>query len=285
MVEVGNFYYFFFIAVFILLLIVAFFILRRFSSEKQNRILLIVSFLNLALHFGKLFFEPYRSDFPVSIRKVTFENICAVTTLLMPWVFLKWKQTRFGTYTFFIGIVGGLAALFFPTEAFHKDVWTFDVIRFYICHMTIAAVPILMGIFGLIRPKRRDFWIAPVFFLAIECLILVNEIVLIQIGFVDSDLAAFLDRDVRNSSFVFGPLSSFDKIAGILLIFVPKVFRQDVFLINGGIDFYWPVVWMIFPAFIYLPFVYELVILPFWIFDQRGRVKALKKSECIHSQR
>ena len=276
MVAVGNFYYFFFIAIFVLILLVSFFILRKFTPEKQNRILLIVSFLNLALHFGKLLFEPYRSDLPISIRKVTFENICAVTTLLMPWVFLKWKQTKFGTYIFFIGIVGGLAALFFPTEAFQKDVWTFDVLRFYICHMTIAAVPILMGIFKLIRPNRRDFWIAPVFFLAIECLILINEIVLIRIGFVDSDLAEFLDRDIRNSSFIFGPLSSFDKIAGILLIFVPKVFTRDVFFINGGIDFYWPVVWMIIPAFIYLPLVYEIVIFPFWIFDKKDRPAMLK---------
>ena len=38
---------------------------------------------------------------------------------------------------------------------------------------------------------------------------------------------------------------------------------KSVFGLNGGIDFYWPVVWMIIPAFIYLPLFFLALAAPF----------------------
>ena len=73
----------------------------------------------------------------------------------------------------------------------------------------------------------------------------------------------FLDRDYRNSSFIFGPTSSFDDISKIITIFTPKIFKTDYFGLNNGIDFYFPILWLVIPAFIYLPIVNVVIGLPF----------------------
>jgi hypothetical protein len=262
MVEFGNFYYFIGPAVAICLYIFLLLLLKKKAQKTQYLVLLGVLFFNLILHFLKLAFEPYRSGLPGTIRKVTFENICAVSTLLMPFVFLYRKSRVLNTYMFFIGVIGGLAALIYPTEALGNLLLSFDSIRFYICHIILALVPLLSVSLGLFSPHIKMAWAVPLIFICVETLIMVNEIVLIQLGWVQSDLAAFLDRDTRNNSFVFGPTSDFQTVGDILTFFTPKIFTKDAFNINGGVDFYWPVIWLVIPAFIYFPIIYCIICLP-----------------------
>ncbi|NLD26129.1 MAG: hypothetical protein GX661_02085 [Acholeplasmataceae bacterium] len=155
-----------------------------------------------------------------------------------------------------------MAALIYPTEALGKQLLSFDSIRFYICHTILALVPILSVSLGLFNPQLKMAWAVPLIFICVETLIMVNEIALIKIGWVESDLTAFLDRDTRNNSFVFGPTSDFQTVGSILTFFTPDIFTKDVFNINGGVDFYWPVIWLIIPAFIYFPIIYFIICLP-----------------------
>jgi hypothetical protein len=262
-VKVGNSWYYIFLLTGILLGLAVYFALKNRSQETKYRVLLIILFCNLGLHFAKLLFEPYFSQLPKTFRKITFENICAVSTLIFPWIFLYRKSKSLNCYLFFIGIIGGLAAHLYPTEAIDKPVFAFDTLRFYACHWTLIAVPVLAAVLGVIKLDYKQAWKIPLFFLAIETIIFINEIIVVRLGWIDSTRETFFDRDWRNNSFVFGPKTEFDAFTPFLKIFVPDVFTKDVFGINGGIDFYWPVVWMILPSLIYLPIIYLLLSLPF----------------------
>lgn len=262
MVQIGNFYYFLFIGIAAGLITGLYFILRNRSRKVQYNTLCVILFLNLGLHFIKLLFPPYRDEFPLSWEKITFINICAASTLLFPFLFLIKKQSVLHDYMYFIGFCGGFGALILPTEAIGKP-FTFDVIRFYLCHMTLVSVPLLAAMLGIYRPRLKKAWAIPVLFLAHETIILVNEIILVSTGLVKCTTAEFFDRAFRNSSFIFGPLPEADGIARIITVFVPRVFTQDLFGINNGVGFYWPVVWLIIPAFLYLPIVYTVIAAPF----------------------
>ena len=77
-VKIGNIYYFLYIIIAFTLLIGIYLFLKNKTVKFQYRFILTMCFLNLALHFLKLLFPPYIDDLPASIRKVTFENICAI---------------------------------------------------------------------------------------------------------------------------------------------------------------------------------------------------------------
>lgn len=276
MVQIGNFYYFFFIGIATGVITGLYFLLRNRSRKVQYNTLCVILFLNLGLHFIKLLFPPYRYEFPQSWEKITFINICAASTLLFPFIFLIKKHTVLHDYMYFIGFCGGFGALILPTEAIGKSPFVFDVIRFYLCHMTLISVPLLAAMLNVYRPRLEKAYAIPLLFLAHETIIFINEIILVSSGLIECTTAEFFDRAFRNSSFIFGPLPEADGIAGIITILVPRVFTQDLFGINGGVGFYWPIVWLVIPALIYLPLAYIILAAPF---SRKKRIRSAMKKQ------
>ncbi len=285
MIELFNLGYFIYILIAVAVFFLLFFILRKRTKKTQYITLLVILFCNLALHFLKLCFEPYRSGLPETIRKVTFENICAVSTLVFPFIFLTKKKSVLHDFMFFIGVFGGLGALLYPAEALGKEAITFDTIRFYLCHMSLCIVPLLSAIFNIHRPRLKNVWYIPLLFFVYEIVIFINEIILIKLNFVSSTLSEFFDRDIRNSSFIFGPLSSFDSLGFLFEPLVPSIFKSDFLGINNGTPFYFPILWMVFPVLIYFPIAYLIITSPFTIYDfvksRKAKKLYTKKAGCI----
>lgn len=249
------------------------FILRNKSRKTAYIVLLVILFLNFSLHFIKQAFVPYINNLPQSIRRSTVENLCAVSTVFFPFIFLIKKHTVLHDYMYFIGVVGGLAALFYPTEALNMPPFAFDTIRFYAVHTNLMVVPLAAAILGLHRPRIKTFWAIPPMFLVWETIICLNEYFLIGVGLVDAQFADLLNPAFRNSSFTFGVRPDFAWAHQVLDPFVPWFLRTDAFGINGGKDFYFPVLWLVLPAFVYLIPVYLIVSSPFWIYELVKRRK------------
>ncbi len=279
-VKVGNAWYFIFIVLGVIATVGLYFIVRKKSYRTQYNILYGIIIANFILHFLKLAFQPYRGQLPATIRKVSFENICAVSTLIFPFLYRSRKQAV-KNYVFFIGIVGGLAAFLYPTNAIEQTTINFDTFRFYINHWGLVAVPLISACVGIIKVNYKKCWVAPVFFLLIEYVILFNEVAVLKFGWLDEFLEgrtftqALLDRNFRNNSFVFGPMDSYGKATGFITALVPDFMTKSVFGINNGVDFYWPVVWMIIPAFIYLPLFFLALAAPFTYKEMLADGKAL----------
>lgn len=265
-VKIGNGFYFLYIGlavVYNLILIIA---LRKVSRKTAHTVLLVILFLNFSLHFIKQAFVPYVNNLPQSIRRSTVENLCAVSTVFFPFLYLIKKQTVLHDYMYFIGVVGGFAALWYPTEALGMPPFAFDTIRFYTVHINLMTVPFVSAVLGIYRPRLRKCWTIPLLFLVWETIICLNEFFLMGVGLIDGEFSDFLNPGFRNSSFAFGVRPDFAWSAQIFDPFVPWFFRTDAFHINGGTPFYFPVLWLIGPAFVYLIPVYIIFSSPFWIF-------------------
>ncbi len=261
-VEFGNVFYILYIICSFGGVIGAYFCLRNKSDKIKRIVLFSLAAFNFTLHFVKLAFPPYCADMPDSLHKASLENICAVSTVLFPFIFLIKKQCFLHDYFYFIGVIGGLAALIYPTEALGNSPFAFDTIRFYICHALLLTVPLLSALLNVYRPRLKMLWVVPLLFLLHELIIMLNEIVLLKTGLIEGTWQTFFDRGARNNSFVHGPTPDLDAIGKALTIFTPKLFTQDVFGVNGGKDFYWPVIWMIGPVLIYFPPLYCLLATP-----------------------
>ncbi len=266
-VEVGNFYYYLYIVLAILLTIIFILFLNNKSDKFKHRFIMFLLFSALALHFLKLAFYPYNQMFPTIIRKVTFENICAISTLIFPFIYLS-KNKVLKDYMLVMGIAAGIAAYIYPTEAIldtfdsfyfgRKSAFSFDVIRFYYAHFVIFVVPFLMASFKIhVFSFKRIIYI-PVMVMCIFLLIFLNELLLILFGWIDP--STIYDIDIRNSSFVFGIPEHYKNAAVIFDIFVfdfLKAYPKD------GANIYYPVIWFIVPAFIYGPILASITMGPF----------------------
>lgn len=269
MIEIGNTAYFLFWAGAAALFTGIWLLLRRTSEKTQRTALFVWLLLNFLLHFFKQLLPGY--ELPRDLYKSTAENICAVSTLAFPFLFLTRKESSLHDFMFFIGIAGGLAAFLDPTEAVGKT-WTEpEVWRFYFCHFTLFSVPMLTAILDLRRPKLTAFWKIPLLFLALEAVVLLNEALLAAAGQVSSDPAVFFYRGHRNHALVFGPKPDMGTFGSILSAVVPGFMKKDIFGIARGADMYWPVVWLLIPGYVFLAPLYAVLCLPFLFGKKRDQ--------------
>lgn len=270
--ELFKGFYFLYVALFIIVIIFSILLLKGKSESFKKRYISSLLFFSLLIHFLKLLFPPYVND-ELAFRKITPENICALSTLTFPFIFLS-KNKYLKDYMFYVGLISGSIAVILPLEAIGKPAFVFDVIRFYICHIIITVAPLLMVVTGLHTLDYHRIIMVPVLFLMVMAIIMVNEIILIEIGVIDikdtpdgKDLLAV--GRYRNFSLIFGPSieyfvnNNITTLEDIIDIFVPEFFRTIPFGPLAGEKKYWPIIWAVFPVFIFLPLISMLLAL-YW---------------------
>ncbi|VEU80728.1 TMEM164 family acyltransferase [Haploplasma axanthum] len=247
--------------------------LKNKTNEQRYRFLIYLSIAALLLHLIKPFFFPYNTEVysengiliiskPSIYRKMTFENICAVSALVyLPLLLLKKKIPL--DYIATIGLIGGFAAFMYPTEVilgmfdsmkvtYKLGLFSFDTMRFYIVHYLIFIIPFLLLYYKLHTFELKRAIFLPISILVMLTMVYVNELILDKFGWLDAvhEYAGrdiFLDSNIRNSSFVFGISDGFKKIGIIIDMLVPKFMKEP---------YYIPVLWITIPAFVYGPLLY-----------------------------
>ena len=280
MVEYFNLYYYLYIALAFGLLIGLYFLLRPrsgVSSSKSKKTSTIVLFgflfFGFVLHFLKLTFEPYREWMPHAIRTITPENLCAVSVLVFPWFFLS-KNKILKDYMFYMGIMSGLGATFIPIDAIGYHALDFETMRFYFSHIILWVVPLLMVLLKLHTLDYKRIIKIPFLVYFVMCIILVNEIILTGAGFVH--INHLYSNEIRNSALIFGPLMDVEFLGKLFTPLTPNLFLTVPIGANAGAVYYWPIVWLIIPFYIYFCLLSLLLALPFDYKNIKKDISALK---------
>lgn len=249
--------------------------LKNKTNEQRYKFIIYLSILTILLHLIKPFFAPYNMSFnkndpnldliisfPSILRKITFENVCAVSALVyLPILLLKKKIPL--DYIVTIGLIGGFAAFMYPTEvilgqfdsvnvSYKLKLFSFDTIRFYLVHFLIFIIPFILLYFKMHKMELKRSLYLSLSVLTMMSIVLLNEFIIYKLGWLDN-LSIALNMDVkdlfyshnyRNSSFVYGIPDSLAGIGKIITILVPN-FMKNI-----------PIIWILIPAFIYAPLIY-----------------------------
>lgn len=273
-----NGWYFFWLLLCSGMTVGLYFLLRRRSSFTQKAVLFSFLAIGLLLHFLKVYIPPYSVDEARMLRDSWFVNICAANIALFPFLFFS-KNDRIKDYMFYIGVLSGLIALFYPQEPLAKSNQLgeqLDIIRFYYHHWMVLAVPLLMVLFGHHKLSYKRVLSAPTGLLLLMLFIMLNQIFQSELGFVPlRDQNDFFGIGYKNSSYIWGPGTN-DAIGDFLAIFTPKFFRTIPVGEFAGQTKYWPWFWLIVPVYV---LVTPLSILIALVFDHKSLaadVKALR---------
>ncbi len=236
-----SLFYYIYIVLFIGAFVGLYFLLRKKSERVKYWTLFGILALNFALHFIKLAFPQY-TGFPAVIRKCSFENICAVSTLIFPFIYLS-KSKAGKDYMFYLGTVSGIAGCVAPMPVVSMDLSFYEpeTLRYYICHAGIWIVPLLMVVLGLHKLDYRRIWKSFVIYFVVLGVIIINELILIRIGWVGtSSLEEFFDANERDMGYAIGLPDGMEGIAKYVLWLTPKCWK----------DPYVPILWEFFPMVI-----------------------------------
>lgn len=271
MVKLFNVWYFFFILLGVGTIIGLYYLLKNKSSLTKNVVLGSLLFFNLALHFLKLTFPPYSQDAEFAFNNVWFTNVCATSVLFFPFIFLSKSKTA-KDYMFYLGLISGLLAFLYPTEAIDKSVLTLDLWRFYVCHLIIIAVPLLTVILGVHKIDVKRIIKLPFCVMAMLLFIICNQVLQSELGFIDLRSSNFLEINWHNPSLIWGPT---DDVAVIFSWLTPEFMKVVPFGEYAGQTKYWPFFWMVPGVFLY--FLLEALLLCF-IFEFKNTVNTFKSA-------
>ena len=253
-----------------------YFLLRNKSDSTKKIVLFAFLALGLIAHFTKVYYPPYSTDEARMLRDSWFVNICAGNIALFPFMFWS-KNEKIKDYMFYIGVISGLIALFYPQEPIAKldqAAEQLDIIRFYYHHWMVLAVPLLMVMLGLHTLDYKRIWVAPTGLLLLMLFIILNQLFMSELGFIPlRDRGNFFGIDYKNTSYIWGPGVN-DAIGNVFAIFTPKFFKTVPVGEFAGQEKYWPWFWIIVPCYILVtPLAFGLSM----IFDHKRFGADMKK--------
>jgi|GEM_PF-1298932 len=257
-------------------------IIIRFLNNKTNKqrlkFIMILALIALLLHIIKPLFFPYNGvnvenepdlfNKPAIFRKITLENVCAMSAVLfLPTLIFRNKYVL--DYMTIFGFLGGFLALLWPSEiimgqfdsiavTYEMGLFSFDTIRFYIVHYLLFLISFLLLFYKIHTFDSKRMFYLPIAVLCALTILFLNELVLYEIGWLNDveqyassngllgDKGLFYDRNIRNFSFVFGIPETFEGAAFMIEMLVPSFMK----------DPYMPVIWITIPAFVYAPLIY-----------------------------
>ena len=253
-----------------------YFALRKAKPMTQKLVLFSFLVVGLALHFLKVYIPPYSVDEARMLRDSWLVNICAANIGLFPFMFWS-KNEKVKDYMFYIGVISGLVALFYPQEPIAKVDQLgeqLDIVRFYYHHWMVLAIPLLMVLLGHHKLSYKRILCAPTGLLLLMLFIMLNQIFQSELGFVPlRDRGDFFGIGYKNTSYIWGPGTN-DAIGNFFAIFTPKFFKTVPVGEFAGQLKYWPWFWITVPVYILVtPMAFGLSM----IFDHKALRKDVKK--------
>ena len=274
-IQFFNFWYFFWIALTLGIFFGLYFLLKNKSNKTKNIVLFSILAFALVLHFLKALFPPYSTDQSRLYRDIWFINICGANIFLFPFLFLTKSKTA-KDYMFYIGVLSGALATILPLEPIQKADQAgefLDIVRFYIHHAILWIVPLLMVVLKLHTLSWRRIWKVPGCLLLLLLFIMLNQIFQSELGFVGLRGDDIFEIGYKNSSYIWGPD---DDIGYFIAKFCPDIFKTIPVGEFAGQTKYWPWFWLIVPAYILIPVLSLLLVLPFDWKNFKSDVSRLK---------
>lgn len=250
-IKMFNIWYFLWIFLAAGGVLLLYFGLRNASERKQNVVLYSFLVLGFLFHFLKVYIPPYSVDEARMLRDAWFVNICGANIALFPFLFFS-KNKYVKDYMFYIGVLSGLIALFYPQEPMAKvdqagEFW--DIVRFYYHHWMLMAVPLLLVLLKKHTLSYRRVAAVPIGLLLLMLFIMLNQIFQSELGYIPLRSDDMFTINYKNTSYIWGPGTN-DAIGEFFALFCPDFFKTIPVGEFAGQEKYWPWFWMIFPCYI-----------------------------------
>jgi hypothetical protein len=244
----GNSSYLLYILMLVLLTYIIYLFLKPRSERFRFFFLFSLLVFAFVLHFAKIFIvDSYREGLPYSLTLASLENICAVSTVFFPFLFLS-KNKTIKDYMVIVGSISGLVAFLIPAEGLGRLPFQGNVIRFYIAHYIIFVVPFMMAKLKMHQIDYRRLWKLPLMVYFVMFIVLINELFLNLFGIVNATFADYQSGNFRNTAFVFGIPDILEPFKSFVYFLTPKIFLKNPFT---DTILHWPIIWAAIPIYVY----------------------------------
>ena len=231
------------------------FLLKNKSDKVKKIVILSILFFNLFQHVFKCIVWPqyYGKGFG---EINTAYNMCAFLIIVSPFIFLT-KVKVLKDFIFYIGTTAGIIAISVPYWFIGQTIFTFEYLRFYICHLSLFVGSMLPVLLGLHRISLKNTWKIAFIALGALLIVLANGLIFSFINHPNDLSSALNSFYSKNPVWALHPTSGFEGVTKVIELFTPKIF------LGGDDKNYVPILWYIIPMYILITIPSLLVCLLF----------------------
>lgn len=245
---------------------------RKCSNRTKKIVLLVMMLINIGQHLLKSFVWPHLWGHGFTYSNTCY-NVCASLILVSPFVFFFGKGAMRDALVY-IGTFGPLLAIVVPFWFDGHNLFEWEVLRFYVCHVLLVATSILPALWGLTKLSYKSFAAVPLCFFALLILIIFNAIVCVTLGLVGNGTASLFDTLYSlNPCWVMHPAppKGFEWAGAALEVFSPPIF------LGNAERPYTPLLWYAIPMYLLIAILTFLIGI---LVDRKRFAADLKK--CFH---
>ena len=224
---------------------VLYFVLRGKSQKMQKYVIISIMLLNVFQHLFKSLIYPQYLGFGFNALNTAY-NMCAFLILISPIALLiPIRPVR--DFVFYAGSFAGIIAVIVPYWHIGEYAFTWDVIRFFICHALLFTSSVLTIALGLHKPSYKCFPFLGLGFLLGVGLVILNDVIClslgIYIGFEHMEIGEALRT--MNPCWSFGVPEQFS-----FIIPVAKFFLPDFMVGENATGSFTPILWYAIPVYL-----------------------------------
>lgn len=237
-------------------------LLRGKSRKTQKYTLLSVMLLNVFQHLFKAVIYPHHFGEGFSIVSTAY-NMCALLIIISPIAFLCFRSF-FLDFVLLMGSAAGLAAILIPYWHIGGTPFSWEYLRYMICHVLLFTTSVLPIALGHHRPSYRSIPFFGIAFLSSIIIIIFNYAVCYLVGIfrIDGVSTFYEAMRVANPVWAFGPPENFTSLLKASAHFSPDRWVYGGF--GGGPV---PILWYSIPVYL----VITAFAIPVCIFADKKR--------------
>ena len=124
--------------------------LKNRSDKFKYWFLFSLTLLAWVVHFSRYWLDPEFKTY-----KLFFVDLCGFSTMVYPFFFLL-KNKVLKDYMYYLGALFAFLSLAYPNTIEGDPIFIYNTIRFFLAHVILMMVPILMAAWKLHKPSIRN---------------------------------------------------------------------------------------------------------------------------------
>lgn len=230
-----------------------FFLLRRTSRKVSERVIFIMMLVNLIQHLFKWLIYPHHIAEGFTIVSTAY-NMCAFLIIFSPIAMLVKKQFIRDAF-FLFGSVAGIIAIIVPYWHIGSSPFTWEYLRYMICHVLLFTNSMLPLLLGIHKPSYKSIpFLGLMFIGAVGCIIL-NDTIFYAVGLFGEGMTLSEALRLSNPVWSFGPPENFSFILNTV-----KAIFPDFTVISGKTGLPIPLIWYAVPMYVLITLIAALLL-------------------------
>lgn len=226
MIEIFSLFHLLWVIIALLIILIIYKLFKNKSDKFKFYFLFSLTIFSWVVHFSRIWLDPN-----LVTTDLFFTNLCGLSTLLFPFFYIS-KKKILKDYMYYVGGFFAFLSFAYPYTIEGSDIFSYNTIRFFLAHLLLMIVPILLAAWGMHKPNYKNLGWMFVFVMAGGIYNMAISAFFVEVGLMTT-LQNYMgvwgnEADVFRSANFFSRIITYNKLVDGIYVKTPIPFLYMV---------------------------------------------------------